>query len=162
MAEIQHRLLRLNLAATEITDEGMEPLKGLRTLELIDLSRPRISGAGLRYLPTGLKQLNLSGAPIVNANLLHLERFTLLESLDLSGTKIDDDAIPHVQAMIEVQNLKAGRRKFKLLDLSKTAVSDKAVAMLRRSAPGLTIQRQARNQLVPQFTVVSPPKPEFR
>ncbi len=141
LVEIRYHLLRLNLAATEITDEGMEPLKVLGALELLDLSRTKISGAGIRYLPTALKQLNLSGTPIVNASLSYLEHLDLLETLDLSETKITDDAIPHIQAMVEAQNLKVGRRKFKHLDLSKTPVSEKAVALLQRSVPGLTVQR---------------------
>jgi uncharacterized protein YjbI with pentapeptide repeats len=141
LVKIGYHLLRLNLAATEITDDGLEQLAGLRTLEVIDLSRTRISGAGLRYLPTGLKQLNLAGAPITNASLVCLDRFPLLESLNLSGTNITDDAIPNIQAMIEAQNLKAGRRKFKYLDLRKTSVGDKVVAILQQAAPGLVVQR---------------------
>ena len=61
LVEIGHHLLRLNLAATQITDDGMERLQGLRALEVLNLSRDKITGAGLRYLPIGLKQLNLSG-----------------------------------------------------------------------------------------------------
>jgi uncharacterized protein YjbI with pentapeptide repeats len=141
VVELRHRLLRLNLAGTEITDEGMERLQDLRTLEAIDLSRTKISGAGLRYLPTELKQLNLSDSPIINANLVHLERLSSLENLNLSGTHITDDAIPHVQAMVEAQNLRVGRRRFNNLCLRKTAVSDKAAATLLQAVPGLTIQR---------------------
>ena len=141
LVEMGHHLLRLNLAGTEITDEGMERLQDLRALDAIDLSRTKISGAGLRYLPAGLKQLNLSGTPIINANLVHLERFMLLENLNLSGTSVTDDAIPHVQAMVEAQNSKVGRRKFNTLDLRKTSVSDKAAATLRQAVPGLTIER---------------------
>ena len=99
----------------------------LRPLEAIDLSRTRISGAGLHYLPAGLKELNLLGTPITNASLVDLERFTVLETLNLSETNVTDDAIPNIQAMIEAQNLKPGRRRFKLLDLRKTPVSDKVV-----------------------------------
>jgi uncharacterized protein YjbI with pentapeptide repeats len=141
LAEIGNRLFRLSLAATEITDEGMEPLKSLHALDAIDLSRTRISGAGLRYLPSVLKQLNLSAAPIEDAQLEHLDRFGLLEQLNLSETKISDDAVPYIQAMCEAQNQKAGRRKFKSLNLRKTSVSAKAVALLQQSAPGLTIER---------------------
>jgi uncharacterized protein YjbI with pentapeptide repeats len=141
LIEVGHNLLRLNLAATAITDEGMEPLAGLRALEEIDLSRTRLSGAGLRYLPSSLKRVNLSGTPIVNASLAHLERLTSLESLNLSETNIDDDAIPHIQAMMEAQHLKVGRRRFESLNLHKTAVRDEAIELLKRSAPGLTVER---------------------
>ncbi len=141
LTEIGHHLLRLNLATAQITDEGMERLQGLHALEAIDLSRTRISGAGLRYLPAGLRQLNLSGTSIVNASLMHLERLPLLEFLDLSGTSVTDEAIPHVQAMVEAQNSKASRRKFKYLNLRKTSVSDQAVALLKKSVPGLKVER---------------------
>lgn len=141
LVEIGYHLSCLNLAATQITDEGMERLQNLRTLEAIDLSRTKISGAGLRYLPAGLKQLNLTGTSIVNASLVHLERLSLLESLNLSETSITDDAIPHVQAMVEAQSSKASRRKFKSLILRKTAASAAAVALLKHSVPGLTVER---------------------
>ena len=141
LVESGRHLLRLNLAGTPITDEGLERLQGLRALESIDLSRTKLTGAGLRYLPGGLKQLDLSGAPIVNASLMHLERLPLLESLNLSGTSVTDDAIPYIQAMVEAQNRKAGRRKFKYLNLGKTTVSDQVIAPLRQAVPGLTVER---------------------
>jgi len=141
LVEIGHHLVRLNLAGTKIADEDMEPIKNLRALEVLDLSRTAISGPSLRYLPGGLKELNLSGSAILDSGLARLEQFKLLETLDLSGTKITDNAIPHIQAMIESQDKSFGRRKFKHLNLRKTAVSDKAVAALKASAPDVTIER---------------------
>ena len=72
---------------------------------------------------------------------MHLERLPLLEILNLSETGITDDAMPHVQAMVEAQNSKAGRRKFKYLNLRKTSVGDQAIALLKQAAPGLTVER---------------------
>ena len=139
LTEIGYSFRFLYLAGTEITDEGMERLKKLRTLDGIDLSRTRISGSGLRYLPPALKQLNLSGTPVLSTSLTHLERLTSLERLNLSETSVTDDAIPYIQAMIEAQFLKAGRRKFVYLNLHKTAVSDKLIATLKKAAPGLEV-----------------------
>jgi len=136
----QH-LQRLNLAATAVTDDGLESLSSLRTLESVDLSRTRITGTGLRYLPIGLRELNLSGAKIGNAHLSHLERFNSLEVLNLSDTQTTDDAIPHIQAMAEAQNSKVGRRRFKDLNLQKTLVTDRAIESLLKATPGLRIQR---------------------
>jgi hypothetical protein len=141
LVEAGRHLLRLNLAGTKISDEGLESLKNLHVLESIDLGRTRISGAGLRYLSPGLKQLGLSGTSLRNGGLTDLEQMSLLESLDLSASNVTDDAIPYIEAMVEAQCTKATRRTFVSLDLRKTAVSDAAIARLRQAVPGLAVQR---------------------
>ena len=141
LVEIGHHLLRLNLAGTQITDEGMERLEGLPALEVLNLARTRLLGPGLRFLPGELRQLNLSGSSIETAGLVHLDRLRGLEILDLSGCRVTDDAIPHIQAMTEAQNTRAGRRKFRFLNVRKTAVSAEAIATLKKAGPGLMVER---------------------
>ncbi len=141
LIETGRHLLRLNLAGTKISDEGLESLKNLHVLESIDLGRTRITGAGLHYLSSGLKQLGLSGTTLRNGGLTELEQMGLLESLDLSASNVTDDAIPYIEAMIEAQCTRATRRTFVSLDLRKTAVSEAAITRLRQAVPGLAVQR---------------------
>jgi internalin A len=141
LIEMGHHLVRLNLAATAVTDDGMERLSFLRGLEVLDLSQTKITGAGLRYLPSGLKRLNLSGAPLADASLGHLEPLNVLEELDLSETPISDEALPHIRTMAEAQGMKMGSRRFMELNLHKTQVSDKGIEALKRALPGLRVER---------------------
>ena len=53
----------LSLASTDVTDEGLKELAGLKSLQALDLSYTRVTDAGLKEL-AGLKNLhalNLSG-----------------------------------------------------------------------------------------------------
>lgn len=141
LLEMAHHVVRLNLASTEIRDEGVEQLAALHGLEELDLSLTKITGASFPSLPVGLRKLNLSGTTVVDIRLAPLERLGRLQSLDLSDTKITVAAVPQIKALIECQNLSFGRRRLVYVNLSKTAISESDLKVLEMSAPGIKIDR---------------------
>jgi YHS domain-containing protein len=80
----------LNLARTDITDEGLAHLSDLTRLERINLSQTKITDQGLRSLKaiTELRVLNLFGTAVTDAGLDSLSSHPHLERLYLWGTKV--------------------------------------------------------------------------
>ena len=140
-------LEELDLSKTQVDDESMAALAGLKNLKRLDLMGTDVRGPGLRRL-YGLKQLSvrmtLDGdglgrhrrldpdrragnrvrGEFTDNGLYHLTLYPMLEELDLSGSNIDDAGM---------ENL-AGLTRLKKLDLSNTRITD---AGLRHLA-GLT------------------------
>ena len=79
----------VKLYGVEITDAGLEHLKGLTNLEVLGLDDANITDAGLRRLKglTNLKWLYLDDTKITNAGLKHLEGLHNLRLLYLDDTK---------------------------------------------------------------------------
>ena len=71
-----------------ITDAGLENLKGLHNLTELDLSKSQVTDSGLKYLKglTKLVELNLSDTQVTEAGLAHLRELPI-EQLVLSGTR---------------------------------------------------------------------------
>lgn len=86
--------------------------------------------APLRQLP-GLRRLNLRGAAVTDDGLRHLRGLGELEFLDLSGTRITD------AGLVELHRL----RSLKRLCLRDTLVTDRGVGGLRKSLPGVEVDR---------------------
>lgn len=89
LASLQN-LKRLNLFFNEqITDAGMEHLKGLTTIEELTLNNTGVSDAGIAELKglTGLKKLHLSGVSrLTDAAAATINGFAELEDLSLPST----------------------------------------------------------------------------
>ena len=85
-------LVIINFNGTQITDSGLEHLKGLTSIEELSLGRTRVTDAGFEHLKqlTRLKQLNVTDTQVTDAGLEQLKGLTNLNLLCLSNTKITD------------------------------------------------------------------------
>jgi hypothetical protein len=130
----------------EITDAGLEHLKGLTRLRRLSLSGRRITGKGLKFLQTlvalqklelrdtqisdddlallrafpSLASLNLTGALIAGPGLVHLNALPAMRILNLSHTMTSDAGLVHLGQMGSLAELR----------LADTKVTDKGLAML--------------------------------
>jgi hypothetical protein len=101
-------VIKVLLSDTQITDAGLEHLKGLTSLKRLDLYSTQITDAGLEHLKglTGLQSLDLRSTQITDAGLEHLKGLTSLKRnavqdvgawLDLSSTRVTDTGIKKLQ-----------------------------------------------------------------
>ena len=112
-----------------ITDAGLADLKGLDSLEHLDLSGTNITDAGLVHLK-GLKSLgnlDLTSTNVTDAGLVHLATFPKLGSLSLSRTRVTDAGLLHL----------AGMRNLRGLHLGETAVTLGGLKQLQKQLPDL-------------------------
>lgn len=80
------------LSDMQITDAGLEHLKGLARLKYLNLSGTQVTDAGLARLQglTSLTFLNLRDTRISDAGLAYLKGLASFRVLNLSGTQITD------------------------------------------------------------------------
>ncbi len=85
----------LSLAGSEFDNGSLSVLNRLPELHTLDLSRTRTAAGLLRSLKlTSIQTLELNGCPWVNDDLLlHLQAYSTLQSLELSGTQITDEGV---------------------------------------------------------------------
>ena len=111
----------LSLSDTKITDSGMERLKGIKQLKMLSLDNTRVTDSGLERLKRHkLSFLRVSGTQVTNAGLRHLEGHTV-RSLALGGTSISDGGLQHL----------AGQKELQSLVLTGTKVTDAGLRHLR-------------------------------
>ena len=117
-----------------IGDAGLAHLEQLPELEVLDLSRTRVTDAGLEQLEglPKLKALLLAETRLSDAGLVHLTRLPGLEHLNLRATNVTDEGIAQLDEL----------RTLKTLWLGETSVSDQAVLDLKRELPGLSCHRE--------------------
>jgi Leucine-rich repeat (LRR) protein len=94
----------LNLSETQITDEALRNLTGLRELGDLNLSDTRITDGGLAHL-SGLPKLHalyLRNTKVRDAGLRHLIGLNNLTYLDLSGSEVTGEALREFSGLREV------------------------------------------------------------
>lgn len=126
------RLKSLGLYRTHITDEGLKYLGGLTSLESINLNRTQITGegfaflnksaplkgleldectltaaglAGLKSWSNTLENLDMDGAKINDADLIHLADLKALKYINLSNTPITDEGLIHIKNIKSLETL---------------------------------------------------------
>jgi hypothetical protein len=82
-------------------DAGLEHLKGLTSLQSLNLSCLKVTDAGLEHLNglTRLTVLNLDGLKVTDAGLEHLKGLTSLNLLVLYGLKVTDTGLVHLKGL---------------------------------------------------------------
>ena len=75
--------------------------------------------------------LDLSSTKVTDAELVHIQGLSQLQTLNLGSTSITDAGLAHLAGLTELQ----------VLDLSSTKVTDAGVAELKRALPKVTIKR---------------------
>jgi Leucine-rich repeat (LRR) protein len=120
------------LTLWQVTDDGIENIKGLRSLKTLELSDARITEKGLRKLSglTRLQGLFLSlefcGGPDDDAGraaddvLKGLEALPQLRALSLSGSPFSDAGLEHLEPL----------RRLEWLELSGNGITDAGLERL--------------------------------
>jgi serine/threonine protein kinase len=101
------RLKNLILDSTQISDAGLEHLKALTCLATLGLNNTRVSDAGLNHLKelTWLDQLFLCDTRVSDVGLEHLKALKNLVRLDLNGTKVSGAELVHLKELTRLQGL---------------------------------------------------------
>ena len=121
------RLRELSLRSTFISDAGLEKLKGLMHLRVLNLSTPRITGpnpepdgttAGVGVLYIGGRRVSDADreklealvrprdAPgVTDAGLKYIGKLARLEVLDLSGTWVTDAGVAELEGLARLREL---------------------------------------------------------
>ena len=152
------RVRNLSLLKTSITNEGLEKIDELKSLEqlflnsnrgissevfskiatLTNLTRLEMNGVALTEadLPqlsqlTKLETLGLSNTTqdsLSNRGLAHLCRVKSLKSLTIVGAQIDDEGVKHLTRLDQLERL----------GISETNVTDQGIEMIADKLPNLT------------------------
>ncbi len=123
----------VDLRGQEVTDAGLEHLKGLTELRYLNLSNRKVSDAGLQHLK-GLSQLRvlwLDGTKVSDAGLEHLKGLTQLQELYLDNTHVSDAGLKQLMGLTQLW----------WLTLYGTRVSDAGVRDLQKALPNVRIMR---------------------
>jgi hypothetical protein len=150
-------LINLWLEDTAVNDESLKPLAKLAGLSFLQLSNTDVGDAGVANLAgaAALSTLNLSGTKVTDAalaslgrsnpsigtlvlqrtritaaGLTHLRKLPKLQSLDLGGCVMDDEA---VAAMVNCRSLKS-------ISLFGTNVTAAGAAQLSEALPDCTVE----------------------
>jgi hypothetical protein len=139
--------------ADKVTDTGLENLKDLSNLEVVKLSRSRVSDQSLRYLDKSAKsihELALGGISVTEKSLGQLaEQFPKLTVLALFETNITDQGVAELANLSNLERLNlsttgvgdagisklSGLTKLKNLYLSDTNVTQAGVDSLKKALP---------------------------
>jgi hypothetical protein len=105
-----------------VTDEDLEQLLALSSLQRLDVSRTKITPAAANTLARmpALRELELAGTKIGDEAIMRLQELKGVESLNLTGTSLSDRGIARLCTL----------PKLKALYLGHTAVTDAALQML--------------------------------
>ena len=107
------KLTDLNLPGTQITDEGMVALKGMKGLTSLELSGIKgLTGSGLAHLAGAkdLARLLLVHTDVDDAALAHLSGLTKLRDVTLHQTAVTDAGIRHLALLKELRTLDIGAK----------------------------------------------------
>ena len=125
-------LRSLFLGDTYVTDAGLEHLKGLTNISLLRLNNTRVTDAGLEHLKglTNLASLYLAHTQVTDAGLERLKGLTKLTILDLCNTQFTDAGLEHLNGLTNLN----------VLALNETRSTAEGRAMLRKSLPNCEIK----------------------
>jgi serine/threonine protein kinase len=122
-------VVAVNLADTKVTDADLRALTALPHLQNLDLSRTKVTAAGLQHISglTGLLVLNLFDTRVADAGMKYVGELKQLQSLDLHYAPVGDEGLKHL----------AGLRRLYTLTLYGPRVTDAGMAEIGRMQ-GLT------------------------
>jgi hypothetical protein len=121
------QLQGLSLDATKITDGGVGKLKELSRLEYLSLRETPITDAALETVKgfTRLRSLDLDATQITDAGLQRVKGLTKMERLSLANTRITDAGLEHLKGMTRLASL----------NIDDTHVTDEGVRRLQQALP---------------------------
>ena len=108
--------------AAKLTDAGVEHLRGMTRLQVLDLQRNEVTDVGLQSLEgmAELRSLDLSHNKVTGAGLKNLRAMSNLERLSLDDTGVTDDGV----------SARLPLRKLRSLRLGHCAITDQSVETL--------------------------------
>jgi Leucine-rich repeat (LRR) protein len=121
----------LQLQSTEVTDAGLRHLMQVPQLDFLDLNGTLVTDAGLEYvgqLPR-LRWLHLDGTLVTDAGLEHIKQLTRLEELFLTGTRVTDAGLEHLKDLPQLQ----------VLHLDESMVAGEGARKLHEALPNCLI-----------------------
>lgn len=92
---LDHKLRRINLSHTELSDAALARLAHCLQLEQLRVASPHFTDDGIGVLAEmpRLKYLHLIGSPLTSKAVPHLKKLTWLSALYLDGTEITQDGM---------------------------------------------------------------------
>jgi len=99
LADVAEQVYSLNLAKSQISDQGLAVLSQLKNLSQLHLENTPVTDSGLEHLSglTRLQYLNLYGTEITDAGLEALQGLKHLKNLYLWQTKVSYDAAQAIE-----------------------------------------------------------------
>jgi Leucine-rich repeat (LRR) protein len=129
-----------------ITDQGLSPLKDLKSLVHLRINGTQLTDEGLKSLAglSELQTLQVAGTKLTDQAVESILRFSKLEQLDLNGTQVTDAAVKRLRTLPKLQLLYlnrtqvtdaalealAGHPTLRLISVSGTRVTDEGLAYL--------------------------------
>ena len=97
----------LTLSFTEVTDEGLVHIKEMTSLKNLDLASTQVTDEGLVHIKglANLQSLNLSSLQVTDLGLVHLKGLTSLTSLNLMNTQVTDAGLVHLKDLTSLKKL---------------------------------------------------------
>ena len=125
------KLVWLNLAYTDITDEALCELSCAPGLRVLTLIRTRVGDVGIQHLARlrNLENLYLSGTNVTDGGLRYLADLKSLRKLYLNDTAVTDAGLEWLGSL----------DKLEVLDLNNTRVTEEGMNRLKSKRPGVEI-----------------------
>ena len=123
-------LTSLNLSLTRVTDQGMQEIKGLKSVEDLDLTWAEyVTDEGLAAIKDWrkLKRLNVHGTKISDTTLDHIAGIISIETLNIGSAMITDVGLERLAVLTNLKSLTMGGNE----------LGDAGLQALRQ-LPGLT------------------------
>lgn len=126
-------VVNMSLGGKQITDAEVSEVKNLPKVGQLNLANTAVTDAGLASLSglSELTSLHLEKTGVTDAGLANLKGLTKLEYLNLYGTKVTDAGLASL----------SGLKNLKHLYLWQTKVTDAGVNGLKKSVPGVVVNR---------------------
>jgi hypothetical protein len=124
-------VIEVDLASTEVTDAGLEPLRGLLHVIGLSLDNTHVTDTGLRHIEglTQLVVLSLNKTQVTDAGMNRLQKLPLLRALSLDGTRITDVGLNRLRGLPQLV----------LLSVQNTGVTEEGVKSLRKALPNCDV-----------------------
>ena len=125
--------IEFQLSGQDLNDEGLEPIKSLESVKILNLRDTKITNAGIIHIEgmKDLKRLHLERTQIDDTCIDYLTGLQELEYLNLYSTKVSDLGLSKLK---DLKNLKK-------LYLWQTKVTNEGVKQLEEALPDLKIVR---------------------
>ncbi len=132
-------LQQIELKATAVTDSTMELLSRLPALTDISVSYARVTDTGMSFLVRlpGLSRLTIGGNRITEIGLQSLRALPRLRALDLGGQQRTDSGLWQVALTAEGMAAVATLQSLESLNLAETAVTAELLAIVEPLAGAL-------------------------
>jgi hypothetical protein len=107
LLQLKH-LRHLNLCSSDLTDEHLEIIGRVDSIELLDLDLTKITDNGIRFLETlkKLKELRLKDNPqLTDMCIEHLVKITSLEFVHFGNTSISSEGLKRLLSKVNLKSV---------------------------------------------------------